>query len=163
MAKVNFKNLVNLLLYLRLYPLILQSQVHLSVIFFIVLTFFLFFPIGYFIYLLFKCCLPSMSPLPSSLLFASKKFLPQPCTHSCLTHLTYPYAGPSRLHRTKGLHSHWCHVRQSSAIYVAETTDPPCILFDWWFSPWELWKIRLFDIVVFPMGLQSPSAPQSFS
>ena len=31
-----------------------------------------------------------------------------------------------------------------------------CKLFGWWFSPWELW---LVDIVVFPMRLQSPSAP----
>jgi hypothetical protein len=33
---------------------------------------------------------------------------------------------------------------------------PPCILFGWWFSPWELWVI--FDIAL-PMGLQSPLAP----
>ena len=37
--------------------------------------------------------------------------------------------------------------------------DLPCILFGWWFSPWELWVVWLVDIVVLPMGLQSPSAP----
>ena len=35
---------------------------------------------------------------------------------------------------------------------------PPCVLFGWWFSPWELWKVWLVDIVVLPMGLQTPSA-----
>jgi hypothetical protein len=40
----------------------------------------------------------------------------------------------------------------------------PCVLFGWWFSPWELlggggW---LVDIVVLPMGLQNPSVPSEF-
>ena len=34
-----------------------------------------------------------------------------------------------------------------------------CVLFGWWFSPWELWRYRLVHIVVPPMGLQTPSAP----
>jgi hypothetical protein len=34
-----------------------------------------------------------------------------------------------------------------------------CVLFGWWFSPWELWGIWLVDIVVPPMGLQTISAP----
>jgi hypothetical protein len=38
---------------------------------------------------------------------------------------------------------------------------PPCVcvLFGWWFSPWELWGVRLVDSVVLPMWLQSPLAP----
>jgi len=36
---------------------------------------------------------------------------------------------------------------------------PPCVFFDWWFSPWELWRYWLVHIVVLPMGLQTPSAP----
>jgi hypothetical protein len=36
---------------------------------------------------------------------------------------------------------------------------PPCILFGWWFSPWELWGYWLVHIVFPPMGLQTPSAP----
>jgi hypothetical protein len=42
---------------------------------------------------------------------------------------------------------------------------PPCVLFGWWFSPWELWRggggcvICFVDIVVLPMGLQTPSTP----
>jgi hypothetical protein len=35
---------------------------------------------------------------------------------------------------------------------------PLCVLFCWWFSPWELWVYWLFDIVVPPMGMQTPSA-----
>ena len=34
----------------------------------------------------------------------------------------------------------------------------PCVVFGWWFSPWELQGNQLVDIVL-PMGLQSPSAP----
>jgi hypothetical protein len=36
---------------------------------------------------------------------------------------------------------------------------PPCVLFGWWFSHWELWGIRTVDIVAPCMGLQTPSAP----
>jgi hypothetical protein len=36
---------------------------------------------------------------------------------------------------------------------------PPCVLFGRWFSPWELWRVWMVDIVVPPMGMQSPSAP----
>jgi hypothetical protein len=37
----------------------------------------------------------------------------------------------------------------------------PCGLIDWWFRPWELWEVWLVDIVVLPIGLQSPSAPST--
>ena len=40
---------------------------------------------------------------------------------------------------------------------------PPCVLFGWWFSPWELWRYWLVHIVVPPMELQIPSAPFSSS
>jgi hypothetical protein len=35
---------------------------------------------------------------------------------------------------------------------------PPCILFGWWFSPWEPWGYWLVHIVVPPMELQTRSA-----
>ena len=35
---------------------------------------------------------------------------------------------------------------------------PPCVLFDWWFSPWEFWGYSLVHIVVLPMELQAPPA-----
>jgi hypothetical protein len=40
---------------------------------------------------------------------------------------------------------------------------PPCVLFGWWFSPWELWGVWLIDIFVLPVGLQTPSAPSVLS
>jgi hypothetical protein len=35
----------------------------------------------------------------------------------------------------------------------------PCVLFGWWFGPWELRGYWSVHIVVPPMGLQTPSAP----
>jgi hypothetical protein len=43
-----------------------------------------------------------------------------------------------------------------------EPRVPLCILFGWWFSPWELWWFSLVHIVGPPMGLQTPSAPWVF-
>jgi hypothetical protein len=40
---------------------------------------------------------------------------------------------------------------------------PPSVLFGWWFSPWELLGVWSVDIVVLPMGLQTPSAPSVLS
>jgi hypothetical protein len=40
-----------------------------------------------------------------------------------------------------------------------EPQVPPCVLFDWWFSPKELWGYWLVHIAVPPMGLQTPSVP----
>ena len=34
---------------------------------------------------------------------------------------------------------------------------PLCVLFGWWFSLWELWGFWFVDIVVLPMGLQTPT------
>jgi hypothetical protein len=36
---------------------------------------------------------------------------------------------------------------------------PPCVLFGWWFSPWEHRGYWLVHIVAPPIGLQTPSAP----
>jgi hypothetical protein len=36
---------------------------------------------------------------------------------------------------------------------------PPCVLFNWWLSPWELWGYWLVHIEVPPMRLQTPSTP----
>jgi hypothetical protein len=35
----------------------------------------------------------------------------------------------------------------------------PCVLFGWWFSPWDLCRYWLVRTVVPPIGLQTPSAP----
>jgi hypothetical protein len=73
-----------------------------------------------------------------------------------LTALAFSYAGVSSLHRTKGLPSHCCQLRPSSATYA---WVPPWVFFGWWFSPWELWGVWLVVIVALPMGLQTLSAP----
>ena len=39
----------------------------------------------------------------------------------------------------------------------------PFVLFDWWFSPCELWGYWLVHIVVSLMGRQAPSAPSVLS
>jgi hypothetical protein len=36
---------------------------------------------------------------------------------------------------------------------------PPCVFFDWWFSPREPWEYWLVHIVVPPMGLHTRSVP----
>jgi hypothetical protein len=35
----------------------------------------------------------------------------------------------------------------------------PCVLYGWWFNPWELWVLWLVDTAVPPMRLQIPLAP----
>ena len=106
--------------------------------------------IGYFIYWRFKCYPLSRFPLQkfpiSSLCFYESA---RPPIHSCLT-------GASSLHRTKSLSSHQGHPLLHMQL---EPWVPPCVLFGWWFSPWELWGYWLVHIVVPPMGLQTPSAP----
>jgi hypothetical protein len=58
------------------------------------------------------------------------------------------------------LPSHWCQIRPSSATYIQlHPWDPSCVLFGWWFSPWELGDVWLVGIVVLPMVLQTPSVP----
>ena len=68
-----------------------------------------FFFIGYFIYLYFKCYLPSQFPLHNPL-----PLLPPPCLyegapyppiHCCLSALVFPYCGSSSLNRIKGFFS----------------------------------------------------------
>jgi hypothetical protein len=81
--------------------------------------------ICYFIYLHFKCYPPSRFPHkplipPPSLCFSEAAPLP---THSCLTAWACPYTGALSLHKTKGLPSHWCLTRPSSATYVAGAMD----------------------------------------
>jgi hypothetical protein len=99
--------------------------------------------------------------------------------HLCGCSPTHPATPPSRpqipphwgiqLHRAKGLSSHWCLTRSSSPTWVLHVNSlvtglvPTCVLLGYWFSPRELWGICLVDIIVFPMGLQTPSAPSVLS
>ena len=66
----------------------------------------------YFIYLLFKCYLPSQFPLqkpPTLPDTTSMRMFPHLPTHSCLSTLVSPYPGSSIVHRTKGFPSQWCY------------------------------------------------------
>ena len=101
---------------------------------------------------------PLQDPYPFLLPPASMRVPPHLPTHSCLCTLAFHYPGSSSFHRIKGLPFQWYQIRQSSATYSAGAMGKPCVFFDWWFRSWELWGIRLFDIVL-PMRLQTPSAP----
>ena len=129
------------------------------------LVFFMF--IGYFLYLYFKCYLLSCSPLwPNSIPFPLPLFL-WGCSH---THPPTPdflswhsptlghqvFTGPRASPPTDVWQGHpLLHIQ-------LEPQNPPCVLFGWWFSLWELWGCWLVNTVVPPMRLQTPSSPQSF-
>ena len=97
--------------------------------------------------------LPPDIPSPVSSLF--------PLLTNSLTPASWPWHSPTLGHRA------FTGPRTSSPIDVPlghpllhmqlEPWVPPCVLFSWWFNPWELW--RLVHIVVPPMGLLTPSAP----
>jgi hypothetical protein len=61
---------------------------------------------------------PSQTPYPISPTPASVRVFPHAPTHYYLTILAFPYTGASSLHMIKGLPSHWCQIRPSSATYV---------------------------------------------
>ena len=84
--------------------------------------------IRYFLYLHFKKFPLSRSPLweppiPSPLPLPLWR-CPHSPTQSRLPALTSPYTGASNPHRTKGLSSHWCPTRPSSATYTARAMGP---------------------------------------
>jgi hypothetical protein len=82
-------------------------------------------------------------------------------THSCFPVLASPYTEASSLHRAKGLSSHRYPTRSSSATYAAGAMSlSMCTHIDWWFSPWELWRFWLVDIVVPSI---TPTAPSVLS
>jgi hypothetical protein len=82
-----------------------------------------YFFIGYFIYI---SNVPFFAFPSANLTFHPSTPLPLwACSpHSQLTTLESPYAGVSNQHKTKSLPSHWCHIRQSSVIYVAGAMSP---------------------------------------
>jgi hypothetical protein len=92
------------------------------------------------------------------------RVLPYPSTYSCLTALAFPYAGASSLYRIKDLPvslmpdkailcyiCSWSHGSLHVYSLVGDLVPG---------SSGEVW---LVDIVVLPMGLQTPSAPSVFS
>jgi len=104
-------------------------------------------------------------PSPISPPSSSMRMLPLPPTHSYFNILVFPYNGKMSLHRTKGFSSYWFETMASSAICELESRVTSCVLFGWWFSPWEFFggRGKVVDMVVLPRGLQSPSAPSVLS
>jgi hypothetical protein len=82
---------------------------------------------------------PSENLYSTPLSPASMRVLPtHPPTHSHFTALAFSYAVASSFFRTKSLPSR-CQIRPSSATYaVGAMGPPPCVVFSWWFHPWEL-------------------------
>ena len=105
-----------------------------------------------------KLLVPPPSP-------ASMRLLPYSATHSCLSSLAFPYPGSTSPHRNKGLPSHGCQTRQSSATYAAGVIPHPpthtlCTLLLVVQSLGALGAgVWFVDIVVFHTMLQTPSSP----
>ena len=108
--------------------------------------------IGYFLYLHFNCYPLSRFPLqkpsitsffPLFLWRCSSTQLSTPNSmswySSTLGHGTFP--GPRASPST--------HVQKGHSLLQMwlEPWVPPCVLFGWWFSSWELWWVWLVDIV----------------
>ena len=98
---------------------------------------------------------------PSSLTLRGTSYLP---TLSCLTSLSILLCWGIKPPQDQ-MPPHWCLIRQSSATYVYS-----CILMYYIYICMytHVHSLRalgfwLFDIVVLPMGLQSPSAPSVLS
>jgi hypothetical protein len=106
---------------------------------------------------------PITSPLPLLVWGCSP-------THP-VTPVSPPWHSPTLRHRalTETRASPPIDVQQGHPLLHMwlEPWVPPCVLLGWWFSPWELRSggggggvaAWLVDIVVLPMGLQTPSAP----
>jgi hypothetical protein len=77
--------------------------------------------------------------------------------------LALSYTGELSRHRTKGLSSHDARQDHPLLHMWMEPWVPPCVLFGWGFSPWELWGDWLVDIVFLSMGLKTPSSPSVLS
>ena len=84
---------------------------------------------------------------------------PQPPTHSCIPTLAFPYNGAWSCPRNKA--SPPIDVWQGHTLphIWLEPWVTLSVPFGWWFSPWEFCGVWFVDIVVFPVGLQTPSAP----
>jgi hypothetical protein len=101
-------------------------------------------------------------PISHPLSPAFMRVFPHPPTHSHLppTHSStvghQTFTGPRA--------SSPIDARQSHPLLHRwlEPWVPPCVLFGWRFSPWELWGVWLVDSVVLPMVWQTPSAPSVF-
>jgi hypothetical protein len=109
--------------------------------------------IGYFIYWHFKCYPPSQLPL-------HKPPIPSPlplplwgCSSTCPpTPASWPWHSPRPGHPafTEPRASPIIDVQQGHLLLIMhlEPWVPPCTLFCWWLSPWELWGYWWVHIAV---------------
>ena len=82
---------------------------------------------------------PAKASISSPIRHASMRVLPHAPTTSHLSVLALLYTGSSSLHRPRD--SPLIYGRQGSLLLHKQLKPwvPPCVLFVWWFSPWELW------------------------
>jgi hypothetical protein len=87
------------------------------------------------------CLLPLKVPYPIYPPLTSMRAFSNPPTHSCLPVLAFSYTAASSLQMTKGLSSHWIPAQQGHPLLHMglDSWVPPCVLFGWCFSLWELW------------------------
>jgi hypothetical protein len=118
--------------------------------------------IRYFLYLHFKCYPLSWFPTRKLPIIYPLPLLTNPPTPASLSWHS-PTLGHQAFSGPKA--SPAIGVQQGHPLLhmQLEPWVSPCVLFGWWFSPWELWGYWLVHIVVFPMGLQAPSAPSVLS
>ena len=100
-----------------------------------------------------------LAPFPS---FPSGNPLSHPLSYPP-THTSPPWHSPTLGHQafTEPRLSPPIDIKQGHPLLhmCLEPWVPPCVLFGWCFSPWELWGVWLVDIAVLPMGMQTLSAP----
>ena len=115
----------------------IMIEKHLSIrflFFFILLFYFIFIFIKQSIHLHRKWCPTSrlslykppishLSSPPPICLYEGASPPTHPLTPAPLLFQHLSYAGASKLHRTKGIPSHWCHPRSSSSTYVSGAMD----------------------------------------
>jgi len=128
---------------------------------------FFLFSIFYWVFFLhFKCyCLSQFlvhKPLFHPFSPASMRVFPQPPSYTPLL-TSLPWHSPTLGHRPLAgpKASPPTDVQQGYTLLhmQLETWVCPCVLFGWWFSPWELWLVGIVVLI----GLQTSSAPSILS
>ena len=109
-----------------------------------------------------------ISPFPVSLPESPYFIVPPSASVSMFPHPPTPESSP--WHSPTLGHQAFTGPRASPPIDVwlghplhirLEPWVSPCVLFDWWFSPWELWGAWLVDIVANPFSSFSPFSNSS--
>jgi hypothetical protein len=89
---------------------------------------------------------------------ASMRVLSHPPTHFCFPSLSFPYTGALNTLRHMAFSSHDVQRGPSLPHMRPAPWIPPCVLFVWWSSSWELQGVWPVDTVAPSMGLRCPSA-----